>query len=214
MSYSRAIMCFMNSTRLISAVAASMGLLAWTGVCAGAHTSLVDTDPRADEVVTSVTAVQMEFVDAVLPIGLDVQVTDGGGQQLSLAEPFLEGDFLVVQPLPQLSEGEYDVEWRVVSEDGHPLEGEFSFEVGTRALLPPAPTSTPGASITPVPSIAGSPSVVSSLDPSLSTSPTPPGQADSGGQVSIPPRVLWALAGLVAVALVLAITMTSRRARG
>ena len=60
--------------------------------------------------------------------------------------------------LPEMSAGEYTVEWRVTSADGHPINGEFSFTVRTGS----APTSTP----TPVPTTeaTGSPSLAPEPD--------------------------------------------------
>lgn len=50
----------------------------------------------------------------------------GGGKELSAA-------------LPPLANGNYVVEWRAVSADGHPLEGRFSFEVAAPAADEPPP---------------------------------------------------------------------------
>jgi len=41
----------------------------------------------------------------------------------------LEGDRIVVQPLPPLAPGRYDVSWRVLSIDGHVTQGSYHFFV-------------------------------------------------------------------------------------
>lgn len=44
--------------------------------------------------------------------------------------------------LPELPDGGYQVSWRVVSADGHPISGSFGFRVGNPAARPPAPNGT------------------------------------------------------------------------
>ena len=80
--------------------------------------------------------------------------------------------------MPELPAGEYTVEWRVTSADGHPINGEFSFAVRTGS----GPTSTP----TPVPTTeatGGRPS------PSQTATPSPTATG------SVPPTVVATPAG-------------------
>ena len=42
---------------------------------------------------------------------------------------------------PDAPSGKYTVVWRVVSSDGHPIEGTFTFTAGTTNSTPPTATS-------------------------------------------------------------------------
>ena len=69
-------------------------------------------------------------------------VTGPDGQ--SVTEGPLERDgSQVIQPLAETGseEGTYQVVWRVVSSDGHPIEGTYTYEVGDSVdITTPAPT--------------------------------------------------------------------------
>src|SRR5256712_9299992 len=64
-----------------------------------------------------------------------VSVTAASGSRETAGSPSrspADADTLVV-PLKQLSEGWYLVYWRVISVDGHPVRGAFTFAVGPNA---------------------------------------------------------------------------------
>jgi copper transport protein len=43
----------------------------------------------------------------------------------------------LVAPLPALADGGYRVAWRIVSADGHPVDGSFTFSIGDSTAAPP-----------------------------------------------------------------------------
>ena len=69
-------------------------------------------------------------------------VTDSAGTDLTAGAPVLDG-VRVTQPLAGTAVGVVDVTWRVVSSDGHPISGEFSFSVGDDS--PSGPSTSPSA---------------------------------------------------------------------
>ncbi len=117
---------------------------------ARAHAYLVNTVPSASGIVPrSPPRVALTFSEAVEPRFAIVSVTDDTGRQLTSGPPVRSAtdvDTLLV-PLKHVSEGWYLVYWRVVSVDGHPVRGAFTFQVG------PNPGPAPQF---PVPSISES----------------------------------------------------------
>ena len=101
---------------------------------ADAHASLLSTSPR-DRAVLEVAPpeVTLTFSEDV-SVGKDaIRVLDDHGRSIDLERPrHADGDrATVVQPLPELSDGSYIVQWRVTSADSHPVRGAFTFRVGS-----------------------------------------------------------------------------------
>ena len=100
---------------------------------ANAHDELVSQSPAQGETVQAgVVDIRLEFSDA--PLALE----DGTGNEIFVTGPNgaikyagclpTDGNFGVLQAdLDQV--GTHTVAWRVVSADGHPISGEFTFEI-------------------------------------------------------------------------------------
>ncbi len=115
---------------------------------AAAHDELVSTDPAAGSTVDALPAhLTLGYSAELLSQGSGtvVEVTDAAGTSLTDGQPMVDGA-VVVQPLAGDAEGTVSVVWRVVSSDGHPISGEFSFEVAAAA---PAETPTAEPAATP-----------------------------------------------------------------
>jgi copper transport protein len=79
--------------------------------------------------------VAFTYSEPVEPRFAIVSVTDAAGHQVTAGKPFRspqDADTLVV-PLRRVPEGWYLVFWRVISVDGHPVRGAFTFAVGPNA---------------------------------------------------------------------------------
>jgi copper transport protein len=100
---------------------------------ASAHAYLVRTTPSASGVVnTPPGQVLLTYDEAVEPRFAIVSVTDKDGHQVTAGSPQrspADPDTIVV-PLHRIPEGWYLVYWRVISVDGHPVRGAFTFAVG------------------------------------------------------------------------------------
>jgi copper transport protein len=144
----------MRRTLVVGAVVAAT--LAAPAV-AWSHAALLRTVPAASVVVnTPPKVVSLVFSEAVEPRFAIVSVTDAGAQQLAAGPAHrspANADQLDV-PLHKLPEGWYLVVWRVISVDGHPVRGAFTFAVG------PNPGPAPQFVIPSLSETAATPSLV------------------------------------------------------
>ncbi len=115
---------------VVLAVAAAALVAAAT---AGAHAWIVRTAPVANRTLDSppreVRLAYSEPVEARFAI---VSVTDAAGKLVTLGAPHraATNPKQVVVPLKRLDQGWYLVFWRVISADGHPVRGAFTFAAG------------------------------------------------------------------------------------
>ena len=97
---------------------------------ASAHAQLVRTVPEASaEVASAPRRVEIVFSEDVRPVAGGVRVLDEEGRRVDQARPYSGGGRVRLE-LPHLPDGAYVVSWRVVSADGHPVRGAFTFRVG------------------------------------------------------------------------------------
>jgi copper transport protein len=109
-----------------------------------AHANLQATTPRDGQIVQkSPGEITLEFSEQLEEGLIDLKLYDGNGRQIALAGPNLAaGDAAQMRAkLPELPDGTYTVVWSVVSEDGHPVNGSFSFSVGRTVSGTTAPVS-------------------------------------------------------------------------
>jgi copper transport protein len=118
----------------------AMLALVLTPVRADAHAELLSTEPAAGEhLATAPDQVVLHFSEAV-NLGDDlVRVLDSAGVEVDAGDPVhLNGErSSVALPLPSLDDGGYVVSWRVISSDGHPVGGAFTFRVGDASAAAP-----------------------------------------------------------------------------
>lgn len=105
-------------------------LVAWAGP-ASAHAQLETTSPAAGAVLAEPpSVVRLSFSEPVeISLGA-VRVYDSNADRVDDGGARNDGGDTVVQPLGDLADGSYVVTWRVVSTDGHPVHGAFTFQVG------------------------------------------------------------------------------------
>lgn len=130
---------------VMTTLAALTLLLSGAGVAA-AHTSLVGSEPPSSASVTSpLTAVVLTFSEDINPAFADVAVTSSDGRNWVSGSASVEGPRLTVDIGPdRLVNGLYTVGYRVVSADGHPVSGSYTFTVaGVQEQT--QPTTAPSA---------------------------------------------------------------------
>ena len=111
------------------AVAAALGLPA----TAWAHAVLEHTTPVPSSILNSPPpVVLLTYSEAIEPSFATISVTNAQGEQQIAGSPRRSATDpkTVVVPLHRLGQGWYLVYWRVISADGHPVRGAFTFAVG------------------------------------------------------------------------------------
>ena len=115
--------------RLAAVVAASAALAVLPALPASAHNYVVATTPAKGAVVTAQPGtVSLETNEALLDVegGSVIQVQGPDGRYYGDGCAVVDGPVATTQT--QLGEpGEYTVTWRVVSTDGHPISGTWTF---------------------------------------------------------------------------------------
>ncbi|WP_285725678.1 copper resistance CopC family protein [Psychromicrobium xiongbiense] len=179
---------------------------------ASAHDSLVSATPAPNSRVEQTPgSVSLTFTESLQPLGFEVVVSDAQGRSWSAAPATLDGPTLSQNLAPGAPQGQYEVRYRVVSHDGHPVSGSYRFAIGeavTSADLPQATVAAPGATA-PASSSQASSSPASSSQASSSQAPEVAGSpapvstpaaapAGNGGAVNWLPWAIGAL-GLLAV---------------
>ncbi|MFQ1002582.1 copper resistance protein CopC [Modestobacter sp. SSW1-42] len=139
---------------------------------AQAHDGLVGTVPLNTELLTTAPAtVELDFTAEQLPLGTEVLVTGPDGAPVSTGPAEIRGTTVVQALAASLPAGEYGVEWRSTSSDGHALTGSFVFTVAAADPAAAAPT-TPAARADPGTAIAGDPQPASADRPADGGLPT------------------------------------------
>lgn len=123
-----------NISRALGAAAAT-GLLALTTFTpALAHDSLVSSKPEdGAHLEQAPDEISMTFSGEITQVdgGNQVRVTDSAGEDVTNGNLTVAGK-QVTQPIAGhgAEDDTYTVTWRVVSEDGHPIEGQQTLTVG------------------------------------------------------------------------------------
>ncbi|RLK49683.1 copper resistance CopC family protein [Microbacterium telephonicum] len=130
-----------------------------TGIAAPAyaHDELIGSDPAIDSTVTALPdTITMTFSGIILADAgaTEIDVLDASCASLATGNPSFDGT-RVQQELTGDATGPVTVVWRVVSSDGHPVSGTWSFSVGNE------PGQTPCAEA------ANPSSPASAFDPTL-----------------------------------------------
>lgn len=104
-------------------------------IAAFAHGAMVQATPAVDSnVLTAPSEVSIEFDGKLQIIGNtninSIEVTDNQGQMISSPTSVVEGNKISTKLQLTDITGLVSVHYRIVSEDGHPVEGDYSFTVG------------------------------------------------------------------------------------
>ncbi|MBQ1443404.1 MAG: copper resistance protein CopC [Renibacterium sp.] len=171
-------------SRRFSGVLVLLGLLAALLLPAGAanaHDVVENTSPSAGATVASMPSeVTLTMDNVPAAIGSKVEVKDASGADWA-QDSVTVLDKVVTQKLRAgAPAGGYTVNWRLVSSDGHPIEGTFSFTA----------TGSGGASAAP--------------DPGTSTAPSSPGTVNSANPAPAPAGGFpWLIVVIAVVALLI-----------
>jgi copper resistance protein C len=141
-----------TARRLLAA--ALIAMLLWLALAlavarpAAAHDELISSTPANGAALdTQPDAVTLKFSATVMEIGATTQVLDGEGTDWAAGAPLLSGSEVSIPLRDGMPNGDYQLGWRVVSSDGHPIEGTLKFSVA--AAGPAASSAADGAGNTP-----------------------------------------------------------------
>ncbi|MDF2791080.1 MAG: copC [Neobacillus sp.] len=107
-----------------------------------AHTSLSSSNPTEGQVVTeNLEQITLKFATAIEELSTMELVKDGN--KIGLGEIKVENKQLIGRISDPLVNGSYTIQWKIVGEDGHPINGEINFNVQTAQNQPETNTVTP-----------------------------------------------------------------------
>lgn len=139
---------FRFRTALAGIAVAAAAVLA-VAAPASAHDKLVGSTPAADEQLTTAPEeVTLTFSNNLLSLeensGTAMTVVDGAGKDWVAGDPVVQADTVTVPLAQGMTDGDYLVTWKVVSSDGHPTDGQYSFSLtGQEAVETTAPSEEP-----------------------------------------------------------------------
>ena len=224
-----------NSTRVRSRrlsrliVLVLLTLVAGVGLAgpASAHNVLTSSDPTDGSTLqTAPTTVRLTFDQPVQNFEPVVTVIGPDGARYEAGSPQVDSTVVTaaVNPLP--AAGAYTIAYRVVSADGHPVQGEIKFDLADAAAAPAAPVSsvavtsevppttvqetasaTPSTAV-PASSSASASAPATSAPASTSTTAVAPAASSSGLSGWV-----WAAIAVAAILIVAAIVVIVRRPR-
>jgi copper resistance protein C len=178
--------------RVALLVAASAALIAVPAMPAWAHNHVVATTPAEGAVVTEQPGtVSLETNDELLDVGDGSAIRVQGPDGLYYGDGCIEVAGTTAATSAQLgTPGEYTVTWQVVSTDGHPISGTWTFDWQPAEGVVLAEGSTePGS--------CGGDAVVSTPDDETEETEEPTDAAAA----SVPLDALWIGGGVLAAAL-------------
>jgi copper resistance protein C len=108
-----------------------------------AHSHLEDSTPKNGEIVTEeLTAITLTFETAIEPTSSFTLLNDKNAS-IPLSTVSISGKQLIANVEDNLINGGYTIHWKIIGEDGHPLEGDIPFTVSLpENAVPPEQTET------------------------------------------------------------------------
>ncbi|WP_101783218.1 copper resistance CopC family protein [Nonomuraea indica] len=193
----------------ITAILAALFLLGTAGP-ALAHDSLKSSDPAKGSTVKTVEKVTLEFTSRVrMPV---VVVHGPGDEQHQLGKPELDEREVTQELKGALPDGRYTIAYRVVSSDGHPIEGEIPFTVkGATPSAAPSETSSAVDSAPPSPEPTGEPATGEPAAQGGTAAATAPAAQESGAGASFPVWLLVVVGALAGIGIGLVLSVRKKR---
>lgn len=131
---------------LMIALLCALALIVLPVSAASAHDQVIAQSPAANSHSESApTEVSLTFTAEPLDLGMIVMIVDATDHDWAQGEPTVTGDTVTQKTAGTLPDGYYEVRWRVVSSDGHPISESFPFSVGSLEGAPALPTASAAA---------------------------------------------------------------------
>lgn len=188
-------------------VLAAVAVVLWPAAPALAHNSLVSATPDRNAVLREApTEVALAFLQRLDAGSTTIAVTDAGQQPVAASAPTVKAKTAKLAFDQPLGNGEYTVEFSVVSVDGHPVKGKYTFTVADPSAAAQSSAAAPGPAV--APSAAASAPVATVAVAAES------GSGSDSGSGGVPAGALIGAGGLaVALAAVAVYLYAARRRR-
>ncbi|GIJ76147.1 hypothetical protein SAMN05443287_10649 [Micromonospora phaseoli] len=170
-----------------------------------AHNVLRKATPAQDaELTKPPTKITLEFMQKLNPSFTTITLSDADKQKVATGEPEVTGVKGTITIDAPLANGAYTVAYRVVSTDGHPVQGSYKFTVAD-----PTATAEPTPSVSPEPSEPEAPATPTAA-PTSAAAASPAASDSSGGSGTV---ALLAGAGVLIALIAGAAVVLLRRRR-
>ena len=193
---------------VLTALTAALLALLLFPVSVAAHAELREATPADGATVEGTPdEISAEFTEPLETDGSTFSLRNAAGERLAVGRIDPDDDTrLIIDPVPDLAPGGYEVRWRAASADGHAENDTWTFTVTAAPSPTPTAESTPGATASPgsTPSATREPTAVPS--PSASPGPTDPTGAGDGD-------VILPIIAALAIVLIAAGVLLTRRGR-
>jgi methionine-rich copper-binding protein CopC len=169
-----------------------------------AHDALKSSNPAKGDKVESVKEVRLTFSATTRFPNVVVRTPDGAVHQDG--KPVVDGPVVIQKVKDDLPPGEYVIAYRVVSSDGHPIEGEIPF---TLVGPPPSPSGSSSASAEASPSASAAP-----VDSTATDTPSPALAAQSSDEPAsggVPGWAWLVVGGLAGIGIGLFLAMRNKK---
>ncbi|WP_431932573.1 copper resistance CopC family protein [Micromonospora sp. RP3T] len=148
-------------TRPAAVVALVFAALLLPATPASAHNALQTATPAQDaRLTTAPTSVTLRFLQQLNPEFTTIVLSDADRRKVPTGAPTVGGATGTITVDQALPNGTYTVAYRVVSADGHPVQGSYRFTVAD----PTAGSTAPDAAGTPRGDTAASPAARGTTD--------------------------------------------------
>lgn len=110
-----------------------------------AHDELVSTNPAADTTLEQAPSeLELTYSGDIMDVAgaNQVRVTNAAGETVTEGEPEVDRTVVTQDLATQETDDTYTVTWRVVSSDGHPIQGTFTYTVGAGATQSTEPVAS------------------------------------------------------------------------
>ncbi|WP_341718729.1 copper resistance protein CopC [Micromonospora sp. FIMYZ51] len=189
----------------LAATLAVAALLVAPASPAYAHNVLRKATPAQDaELDTAPKKVTLEFMQKLNPKFTTITLSDADKQPVATSEPEVSGTKGTITIDGTLDNGVYTVAYRVVSLDGHPVQGSYTFTVAD-----PTATAAPSPSASPQPSEPAETTPAAPTTAPTSAAAASPAAGESSGGSGL--LVALLAGGLVLVALAVGAIFLRRR---
>lgn len=190
---------FAVRSRFAAALLAAIFSTAFVGLSTAspalAHDALLSSNPQDGAKLGSAPKeIKLTFSEAPLQGTAKIIAVTSDAQPVTLDTPETNGKIVTV-PWTTQAAGTYGIKWRVVSSDGHPIDGSFAFQIlgsGSSSSAISTPTEAPS-------------------DSSTGTSAEPSPAAENTASSNSNMGMIAGLAVVIVVAVVLVMLLVRRR---